>query len=302
MNRKILIFSTFLLLEFFVYANVSAQIPQLINYQARLTAVATGLPVEDGDYTVTFSIYNAATGGIALWTETQTINVTGGIYSVLLGSTNPVEASLFTAAERYLGVAVGEDPEMIPRKQIVSVPYVLQAKTAETISGTISETDPVFSASQAATITASDIANLSNISGTNNGDQTLSIDNHILTITGANNVQIPDSANDADADPLNEIQTLSLDGNMLILSKNESSVHLLGILTGGTYYYADKDGDGFGDRFAPGYVPPGSDVPAGFVQDKTDCNDEDENINPSATEIPGDGVDNDCDGEIDETD
>jgi uncharacterized protein (TIGR02145 family) len=50
----------------------------------------------------------------------------------------------------------------------------LHAKTAESISGTITETDPVYTGSQAAKITATNVTNLANLSGTNTGDQDLS--------------------------------------------------------------------------------------------------------------------------------
>jgi len=57
--------------------------------------------------------------------------------------------------------------------QLLSVPYVLHAKTAETITGTVTEADPVYTASEAANITATDITNLGNLSGINTGDQDL---------------------------------------------------------------------------------------------------------------------------------
>lgn len=63
-----------------------------------------------------------------------------------------------------------------------------------------------------------------------------------------------------------------------------------------SFFYADRDGDGFGDSMSVVFscVPPN-----GFVTDKYDCNDADATANPSATEIC-DGVDNNCDGQIDE--
>ncbi len=39
--------------------------------------------------------------------------------------------------------------------------------------------------------------------------------------------------------------------------------------------------------------------PDGFVADNTDCDDLDAGVNPGATEVVGDGLDNDRDGEID---
>jgi len=50
----------------------------------------------------------------------------------------------------------------------------LHAKTAESVSGGITETDPIFTGSQANNIMAGDITNLGNLSGVNTGDQDLS--------------------------------------------------------------------------------------------------------------------------------
>ena len=65
-------------------------------------------------------------------------------------------------------------------------------------------------------------------------------------------------------------------------------------------YYADVDGDGFGD--AGSSVSTCNGAPSGYVSDNTDCNDNNIFINPSSDEICNGGIDDDCDGLIDDFD
>ena len=61
-------------------------------------------------------------------------------------------------------------------------------------------------------------------------------------------------------------------------------------------FYADLDGDGFGDPNAPTAACA---APADHVADNTDCDDTDPNVNPNALDICN-GFDDDCDGLVDE--
>ncbi len=64
----------------------------------------------------------------------------------------------------------------------------------------------------------------------------------------------------------------------------------------GDSYYADLDGDGYGDPLS---VILACSMPTGYVTDNTDCDDTLAAVNPGAAEIC-DGIDNNCDGNIDE--
>ncbi len=63
-------------------------------------------------------------------------------------------------------------------------------------------------------------------------------------------------------------------------------------------YYPDADGDGYGDASANPLVTCGAPPPS-YVPDGTDCDDAALSIHPGATEVC-DGVDQDCDGTVDE--
>ncbi len=63
-----------------------------------------------------------------------------------------------------------------------------------------------------------------------------------------------------------------------------------------TTFFADLDGDGYGD---PDATTLACSVPSGHVADDSDCDDSDSGVHPTAAETC-DGVDEDCDGTVDD--
>ena len=94
---------------------------------------------------------------------------------------------------------------------------------------------------------------------------------------------------------------LLFDGTKCMLFDNTQEISAT--WTDGTFtctsqrtYYGDADGDGYGD---PANTTEAESAPAGYVEDNTDCDDTNAAVNPGATEVCTDGIDNDCDGDTD---
>jgi hypothetical protein len=109
------------------------QIPQLINYQGMLTD-GSGNPI-DRTRSIQFTIYDASMEGTPLWSETQTVTVQKGLFGVLLGSVTPLPFKVFKGSETYLALKVEDDPEMTPRKRLVSAAYSFRSNDADHVKG-----------------------------------------------------------------------------------------------------------------------------------------------------------------------
>ena len=98
-----------------------ADVPRTIALQGTLKDAA-GTPLT-GPHQVTFSLYDSATEGTPLWTETQTVTPTNGLFAVPLGSVTPL--NLPFDKPYWVGIKVGDDAEMSPRVPLNSAPYAI---------------------------------------------------------------------------------------------------------------------------------------------------------------------------------
>ncbi|MCX6762936.1 MAG: hypothetical protein NT093_04115, partial [Candidatus Moranbacteria bacterium] len=101
----------------------------------------------NGEYDVRFGIYTTdrtesdpypsdTDQGTRVWEETQKVIVENGLLKTYLGATTPIPASFnFAASNYYIGIRVGEDAEMTPRKRIGAVPLARTAMNATTVNG-----------------------------------------------------------------------------------------------------------------------------------------------------------------------
>ncbi|MBT6753754.1 hypothetical protein HOB25_02065, partial [bacterium] len=93
--------------------------------------------IPNGEYEVRFALYVTDRASIdpypsetdfMIWEETQAITVYNGLLKAYLGEQTPLPASVnFATRQYYLGLRIGEDSEMVPRKRIASVPLARNA-------------------------------------------------------------------------------------------------------------------------------------------------------------------------------
>lgn len=100
------------------YASAQS-VPKYMSYQGELTDSSNN-PVT-ATVSVEFKLYNALSGGSELWSETQSVSVTNGFFSVQLGSVTPL--TLDFDQQYFLSLNVASDGEMSPRQPINSVGY-----------------------------------------------------------------------------------------------------------------------------------------------------------------------------------
>lgn len=113
-----------------------AQAPTLIPMQGVL-ADDTGAPI-DGDKSVQFALYAADLGGAPLYTETQTVSVVAGLFSVYLGDIAALDLSILRDNSVWLGVSIDGGVELAPRVQFATAPYAgyaAYAGDATTVGG-----------------------------------------------------------------------------------------------------------------------------------------------------------------------
>jgi hypothetical protein len=95
-------------------------------------------PIKNGSYEVRFAIYTKnrtdadaypSNADDRVWEETQTVEVKNGILSAMLGGSSSFPTALFSSdSDYYLGVRIGKDSEMTPRKRMSAVPFALNAQ------------------------------------------------------------------------------------------------------------------------------------------------------------------------------
>ncbi len=107
---------------------------RMVRFAGVLTDASGGPLV--GPQTVTFTVYDAADGGAALWTETLAVTADEhGRYATYLGSTVALPQHLFSTEQaRWIGTSV--DGRELARTALVAVPYALKAADADSLGGT----------------------------------------------------------------------------------------------------------------------------------------------------------------------
>ena len=213
------------LIAILVAIGASAQAPEQMSYQAVIRDATNALVISQVIGT-RISILQGSSGGPSVYTETHspTSNV-NGLVTLEVGMGTPV-IGIFSAIDWSNGpyfIMTESDPSggttytISATSQLLSVPYALHAKTADSVIGGVSESDPVYGSSIASGITSvdtaywnsltvgsqldsTDIANLGFVAGAiltevdgsiTNEIQVLTISNDTIFLSNGGYVQLP---------------------------------------------------------------------------------------------------------------
>ncbi|MCA9359266.1 hypothetical protein KC926_03615, partial [Candidatus Kaiserbacteria bacterium] len=204
---------------------VVAQPAPTINYQGKLTD-ASGVAVANGTYNIRFWLLQSTSQATtsAIWTESLTgadqVQVTNGLFSVMLGSTSPLTSVDFNQP-LFLGVEIGGtgaaawDGEMSPRKPLGTVPAAFESfKLGGVASSSFLRSD------DADTMAATSASTLLTINQSGSGDIFNLLDGgtEVFTVTDGGNVGIGTSTPNGLLNIYGGTAASNEDGKSIILS------------------------------------------------------------------------------------
>ena len=112
-----------MLLGCLLFGGIQLQAQATLSVQGNIIQNFTGAAIDNGTYDITFKLYTTDAGGTPIWSEVQSVNMIGGVYSVVLGAVNPLNVPF--DQPYYLGLTIPGGPEHTPRAQLTSAPYAL---------------------------------------------------------------------------------------------------------------------------------------------------------------------------------
>ena len=109
----------------------AASVPQIINFQGRLTDNFNN--PETTTVNFTFKFFDSLAGGNQLpvgspWSETQSISVTNGVFNALIGSQTSIPYTVFQTTSVYMEITVAGQT-LSPRETLVTSPFAFNAQT-----------------------------------------------------------------------------------------------------------------------------------------------------------------------------
>lgn len=259
-----------LVLSIVAAGTTSYAVPPTISYQGYLESIEEPFT---GNATMVYRAFNAPVNGALLWEEEQVVAVDQGLYSVMLGtglmngSYGTLEEALLASDDLWLEVQIGGEAEpMSPRQRLASVGFAIRAGSVD--AGAITA-DMMGTAAVTTDKLADGAVTTDKISGgTGSG-----LDADLLDGQDAASFAPAVHNHDTVYYPKSQVDTLIADLQAQI-----------DVLRG--HSCTDGDGDGY-------YGQENCTTPV-------DCEDSVAAINPGATELCEDLIDNNCDGQIDE--
>jgi len=183
----------FILIGLFICSGILAQVPQKISYQAVIRNSAGEL-LRNQYIGVRISILQGTPEGHVIYKELFNPNPqtnANGLVTFLIGGGIPITGS-FSAIDwangpHFIHIEAdpsgGTDYSIVGTNPFLTVPYSFHSQTADEITGVMTENDPVFTSSAAATITLTNISdwNEAHNWGDHSAEGYLTEENHTLS-------------------------------------------------------------------------------------------------------------------------
>ena len=285
-----------------------AQAPQGFNYQATVRNSAGDLIVNTNVY-FKFNVIQGSQTAVPIFTEIHYVLTDDlGQISLVIGQGTATEGTFseldWSLGSYYLGIELdtGNGYVAMGTTQLLSVPYALYAEN----SGNSTPTTPNLQSVLAENNSANNqqIKNLQDPTDAQDAVTLAYITQLETSLQDLQNQLEEQNQNiDNDFDGLTENNGDCDDTNAQVYTDAEEICDGLdnncnGLVDEniGSIFYQDLDGDGFGGST----TIQSCEQPQEYSSQGGDCDDSDASIYPGTIEIEGDGIDNNCDGDIDD--